>query len=75
MAQPHPTLKLPGFTKTVTLSTGVEVIIKRLNIEAYTVDAAWHVLSTPAPPLASTPKRAPRPSSPYMAGRAGQGRF
>lgn len=48
MTNSHPALKLKGFTKTVTLSTGVEVIIKKLNIEAYTMDAARHVMSTPA---------------------------
>jgi len=48
MTNPHPATLLKGFTKTVTLSTGVEVIIKRLNIEAYTMDAARHVMSTPA---------------------------
>ncbi|WP_161884051.1 hypothetical protein [Deinococcus alpinitundrae] len=48
MTNPHPALKLKGFTKTVELSTGVEVIIKKLNIEAYTMDAARHVMSTPA---------------------------
>ncbi|GAA4002665.1 hypothetical protein GCM10022631_11710 [Deinococcus rubellus] len=48
MTNPHPALKLKGFTKTVTLSTGIDVIIKKLNIEAYTMDAARHVMSTPA---------------------------
>ncbi|AWN22214.1 hypothetical protein DKM44_02325 [Deinococcus irradiatisoli] len=48
MTNPHPATLLKGFTKTVTLSTGVEVIIKKLNIEAYTMDAARHVMSTPA---------------------------
>lgn len=48
MTNPHPATLLKGFTKTVELSTGVEVIIKKLNIEAYTMDAARHVMSTPA---------------------------
>lgn len=48
MTTPHPALKLKGFTKTVILSTEIEVIVKKLNLEAYTMDAARHVLSTPA---------------------------
>lgn len=39
---PHPALSLPGFTRPVTLSTGLEVHIRKVDVEAVTLDAARH---------------------------------
>lgn len=48
-AQPHPLQKFPGLTTTVTLPlTGIQVLIRRLDVAAFTTDAMRTVLNIPA---------------------------
>lgn len=44
-ATPHPAERLPGLTKRVTLSSGIEVLLRRVDLEAVTLDATQHVMN------------------------------
>ena len=42
----HPQEAFPGFTERLTLSSGVVVLLRRVDVEAITLDTAAHVLNS-----------------------------